>query len=165
MRKIAALAALAALMVVVPTGAAKPGKPDKPPKTCTAHAAGYNASGTLVMSSLTAAGEGRYNGTIEVDVAKANHGGPVGGQTFTLTDAKVRFHHGVDPTNPPAGSRVGLHGTITALPKGCSTTGFTPTVMIKKVDIRKAHSKPTSPTHPTKPTKPTHPAKPAGPKH
>jgi hypothetical protein len=173
MRKIAALAALAALMVVVPTGAAKPGKPDKRPKTCTAHNTGYNATGTLITSSLTPAGKGRYNGTIEVDVTRANHGASTGDQTFTLTDAKVKFHRGVDPTNPAAGSEVGLHGTITELPKGCSTAGFTPTITIKKVDIRKPHSKPRPPhpAHPTKPTQPTrsphppHPPLPAGPKH
>jgi hypothetical protein len=38
---------------------------------------------------------------------------------------------------PAVGSRVGLHGKITALPKHCSTVGFTPTITIKRVDIRK----------------------------
>jgi hypothetical protein len=50
----------------------------------------------------------------------------------------VVFHHGVSATAPAAGSRVGLHGKITELPKGCSTTGFSPTVTVRDVDIRKA---------------------------
>jgi hypothetical protein len=174
MRKTAALASLGALMVLVPTVAAKPSKPDrpdkpnKPPKACTAHRAGYDARGSLIASALMPAGKGRYNGTIEVDVKKANHGAPTGDQTFTLTGAKVKFHHGVDRTSPAPGSEVGLHGTITKLPKGCSTSGFTPMITVKKVDIREAHSNrtpphPAHPAHPTKPTKPPHPAHPAHP--
>ncbi|HWC86469.1 MAG TPA: hypothetical protein VG388_08015 [Solirubrobacteraceae bacterium] len=47
------------------------------------------------------------------------------------------FHLGVERTMPAVGSRVGLHGKITVLPKHCSTVGFTPTITIKRVDIRK----------------------------
>ena len=166
MRKTAALASLGALMVLVPTVAAKPSKPDRPDKpsnptgSCTAHKAGYDARGSLIASALTPAGKGRYNGTIEVDVKKANHAAPAGDQTFTLTGAKVKFHHGVDRTSPALGSEIGLHGTITKLPKGCSTSGFAPTITIKKIDIHKAHSKPPHPSHPAHPTKPTKPAPP-----
>jgi hypothetical protein len=168
MRKTAALASLGALMALVPTVAAKPskpggpGKPSKPPKSCIAHGAGYDARGSLVASALMPSGKGRYNGTIEVDVKKASHGAATGDQTFTLTGAKVKFHHGVDRTSPAPGSEVGLHGTITKLPKGCSTSGFTPMITIKKIDIRKAHSNRTPPhqAHPAHPTKPTKPAPP-----
>ena len=94
--------------------------------------------GTLVNSSLTAEENGRYSGTLEVDLTKANHQAPTGEQTFTITGAKVKFHHGVDPTMPAAGSRVKLHGKITKLSKHCPTEGFTPTITVKKVDIRPA---------------------------
>jgi hypothetical protein len=109
------------------------------PKSCTARNDGYKASGTLVSSSLTAAaGHNRFNGTIEVTVTRANHRAATGDQTFTLTNARVRFHHGVDATAPAVGSRVRLHGKITELPKGCSTTGFTSTITVRNVDIRAA---------------------------
>ena len=91
------------------------------------------------MASLSpAAGHHRYSGTIEVIVTRANHRAAKGDQTFTLTDARVVFHHGVNTTAPAAGSRVGLHGKITELPKGCSTTGFSPTITVRNVDIRTA---------------------------
>jgi hypothetical protein len=117
-----------------------PGHPAKPhPKSCAARNEGYNASGTLVSASLSpAAGHHRYNGTIEVNVTRANHRSATGVQTFALTNAHVIFHHGVDATAPAAGSRVGLHGKITELPKGCSATGFSPTITVRDIDIRKA---------------------------
>jgi hypothetical protein len=105
------------------------------PKHCKAHSEGYNATGTLVSASLVPQGGHRYNGTIVVNVARANHGAPTGSQTFTLTDAKVFFHDGVNPAGPAVGSEVGLHGKITELPKGCSTGGFTPTITIKRVGL------------------------------
>lgn len=144
MRKIAALGVLGALVLVVPVQAAGPHYAPSPPHgshACLPHNAGYNATGTLVSESLTADGNGRYSGTIEVDVTKANHHGSTGDQTFTLTGAKVKFHHGVDPTAPAVGSRVKLHGKITQLSKHCPTDGFTPTVTVKKVDIRQAPQK------------------------
>jgi hypothetical protein len=130
---------------VVPAQADKPPhplKPDKPDKhnshKCVAHAEGYNASGTLVLvgTSLTKLADGRYSGTIRVIVTRANHKAVTGDQTFTLTDARVKFHHGVDPANLAANSRVGLHGKIMQLPHSCSSQGFTPTITVKKVDIR-----------------------------
>jgi hypothetical protein len=99
---------------------------------------GYNASGTLVNASLTAEENGRYSGTIEVNVTKANHHGSTGDQTFTLTAARVKFHDGVNATAPAPGSRVKLHGKITKLSKHCPSEGFTPTVTVKKVDINPA---------------------------
>ncbi|MEA2145462.1 MAG: hypothetical protein QOG59_1049 [Solirubrobacteraceae bacterium] len=131
--------------------AAKPSRPAHPahpvaghhgqshPKSCAARKEGYNAVGKLVSATLSpAAGHHRYSGTLEVDVTRANHHATTGDQTFTLTDARVKFHHGVDPTAPAAGSRVGVHGTITELPKGCSSTGFSPTITVRHVDIRPA---------------------------
>jgi hypothetical protein len=147
MRKIAMLVALCGFAIVVPAQADKPphplkpnkqNKPHKPnPHKCVAHAEGYNASGTLVLALLTKQPDGRYNGTIRVIVTRANHKAATGDQTFTLTDARVKFHHGVDPANLAANSRVGLHGKITQLPHSCSSLGFTPVITVKKVDIRK----------------------------
>jgi hypothetical protein len=151
MKRIAALAVLALGMLVVPSLAAKapgpptpqdpkPTKPSKPltPHKCVPHNAGYNATGTLVSSNLSSDGDGRYSGALEVNLTRANHHAATGDQTFTLDHAKVKFHHGVDPTAPAPGSRVKLHGKITQLPRHCSTDGFTPTITVKKVDIREA---------------------------
>jgi hypothetical protein len=104
---------------------------------CVAQSEGYKAAGTLIAAgtSLTALGHGRYSGTIEVNVTKVNHRGPTGDQTFTLTDARVKFHHGVTSSTLADGDRVKLHGKITELPKHCSTVGFTPSITIKKVDV------------------------------
>ncbi len=140
MKKIAVLGVLGLLALVVPAQAAPHYSPAPPAGShrCTPHNAGYNATGALVSESLTADGNGRYSGTIEVNVAKANHHAPTGDQTFTLTGAKVKFHHGVDSTAPAPGSRVKLHGKIAQLSKHCSTSGFTPTVTVNKVDISQA---------------------------
>jgi hypothetical protein len=155
MRKTVVLAVLGAVAVAAPAQAARSSKPPKPPKppACTPHKKGYSASGTLITAALTPAGHGRYNGTIEVDVTKASDHAPRGDQTFTLNNTRVKFHRGVNPAAPAAGSRVRLHGQSTELPKGCSTTGFTPTITLDKVDI-------SSPSH-----HPHHPAPPPGPKH
>jgi hypothetical protein len=142
MKRIAIFGVLGALALVVPVQAAPNYTPAVPhghgphSHACLPHNVGYNATGILVGESLTADGNGRYSGTIEVDVAKANHHGSTGDQTFTLTGARVKFHHGVDPTAPAAGSRVKLHGKITHLAKHCPSDGFTPTVTVKKVDLK-----------------------------
>ena len=122
-----------------PQHPAHPGHPAKPsPKSCAPRSEGYNASGRLVAASLApAAGHHRYSGTIEVVVTRANHRSAPGDQTFTLTDARVLFAHGVSATAPAAGSRVGLHGKITELPKGCSTTGVSPAVTVRAVDVHR----------------------------
>jgi hypothetical protein len=103
---------------------------------CVARSEGYKAAGTLVAggTSLTALGHGRYSGKIEVNVTKVNHHGTTSNQTFTLTDARVKFHHGVTSSTLADGDVVKLHGKVTELPKHCSTTG-TPTITINKVDI------------------------------
>ncbi|HKB51019.1 MAG TPA: hypothetical protein VKC63_06275 [Solirubrobacterales bacterium] len=139
MKKIAVLAALGLLALVASAQAAPHYSPAPPPRShrCLPHSVGYNASGALVSSSLTAEEHHRYSGTLEVNLTKANHRAPTGDQTFALAAAKIKFHHGVDPASP-AGSRVKLHGKITVLSKHCSTEGFTPTITVKKVDIGRA---------------------------
>jgi hypothetical protein len=140
MKKIAALAALSLLALAVPAQGAPHSKSPPPPGShrCAPHNTGYNATGTLVSASLTPEEHNRYGGTLEVDLARANHRAPTGDQTFTLSAARVRFHRGVDSTSPAAGSRVKLHGKVTALAKRCPSEGFTPTVTVGKVDISTA---------------------------
>jgi len=141
MKKLAALAVLALIGVVGPAQADKT-KPPKTPAMCVPNTEGFKASGMLILAALTAQGHGRYNGGLEVKVTKANHRAPTGDQTYTLTDARVKFHHGVSANAPASGSRVKLSGTITELPnKHCPTGGFTPTITVKKVDIKPAKKK------------------------
>lgn len=148
MRKSALLAMLGALALVGSAQAKKPHPSPTPPHPvaphttspqpaaprCTTHFAGYRARGTLVSSALTASGRNRYTGTLEVNVTRANHRAPTGDQTFTLTNARVKFHHGVTPPGT-AGDRVTLHGKITQQPKRCGS--FTPTITVTKADIRR----------------------------
>ena len=142
MKKVAVLGAFAilALALVAPAQAKvayTPATPAAPAaKNCTPRSVGFHATGTLVASNLTADGDGRYSGTIEVDVTRANHKAPTGAQTYTLSAARVKFHHGVDAQSPAVGSRVKVHGKITKLGKRCSTEGFTPEITVRKVDVR-----------------------------
>src|SRR5215217_1202732 len=139
MKKVAVLGAFAilALALVAPAQAKVAYTPAAPAaKNCTPRSVGFHATGTLVSSSLTADGDGRYSGTIEVEVTRANHKAPTGTQTYTLAAAKVKFPKGVDAQSPAAGSRVKVHGKITTLGKRCSTEGFTPTITVRKVDVR-----------------------------
>ena len=99
---------------------------------------GFNASGTLVTSTLTAGEDGRYSGTISVMVTRANHGAPKGEQTYTLTNARVKFREGVDAAAPAAGSRVKFSGKISKLTRKCQTEGYEPTVTVKRVDLKAA---------------------------
>jgi hypothetical protein len=145
MRKILVLAGIGVVGLVgvaqadKPPHPAHPSHPAHPAKSCTPRTVGYNAVGTLVSASLSpAAGHDRYSGTIDVTVTRANHRSMTGTQSFTLTDARVVFHHGVVATAPAAGSRVAVHGKITELPKGCVATGFSPTITVHGVDIRAA---------------------------
>jgi len=140
MKRIAALGTLGLLALVVSAQAAPHYSPAPGPGShrCLPHSVGYNASGTLLSASLTAEEHGRYSGTLEVDVNRANHRAMTGEELFTLAAAKVRFHHGVDPTATAPGSRVKLHGKITELSQRCPPAGFTPTISVKKVDISQA---------------------------
>ena len=144
MRKILVLAVFGVIGIVGVAQAEKPVHPTHPakehPKSCAPRHEGYNAEGTLVTSSLTALGHDRFSGSITVNVTRANHHAATGAETFTFTDARVVFHHGVDATMPAAGSRVGLHGKITVLPKGCTDAGFTATITVRRLDLRVAKS-------------------------
>jgi hypothetical protein len=121
-----------------PPSTTSPTSPSTTP--CVAHSEGYDATATLIAAgtSLTPQGHGRYSGTIVVNVTKVKHHATAGDQTFTLTNARVKFHHGVTPSTLADGQRIKLHGKITELPKHCSTVGFTPGITIKKVYIRQS---------------------------
>jgi hypothetical protein len=143
-RKILVLAVFGVVGIVGVAQADKPTHPGHPaktePKSCAPRHEGYNAVGTLVSATLTpvAGDTGHYSGTLSVTVTRANHDAATGAETFTLTDAHVIFHPGIVATALAVGSRVGLHGKITVLPKGCATAGFTPTITVHHVDIRTA---------------------------
>jgi hypothetical protein len=127
----------------VPAGSDRPALkylPHQPPgsRRCLPHRVGYNAVGSLVSTALTAEEGGRYSGMLEVDIHRANHHASTGDQTFTLAGGRVKFHHGVDPTTPAPGSRVKLHGKISKRSKHGPAEGFTPTITVIKVDIRRA---------------------------
>ena len=152
MKRFALLSAVMTFAIVVPAQADRPAHPShpahpahpSPPPTrkapsCTSRNEGYNASGTLTSATLTpGAKKGHYDGTITADVTRANHKAATGAQTYTLTDARVRFGKGVDSTAPAPGSRVRLQGKITVLPHGCPTSGFTATTTIRHVVIKQA---------------------------
>jgi hypothetical protein len=143
------IAGLAATAAVAAPAQAKPHPAKTKPAKCEPRAVGYNARGTLVSASLTqTAGQAtpqrsddRYSGSVEVDVKKANHKAPTGVQTFSLTNAKVRFYDANDDNvadEPKAGDRVKLHGKITQLKRRCDETGFTPQITVRHVRFRPA---------------------------
>ena len=141
MKKAMVIGSLASLACAVPALAAKPTQPTHSTGTrnCTALNKGYYATGTLVSGSLTpGATAGRYDGTLTVDVSRANHKSATASQTYTLSDARVHFGEGVTSTTLVAGDRVKLHGKVTALPHGCSTTGFTSAITARTVTIKPA---------------------------
>jgi hypothetical protein len=111
-----------------------------PPKAqkCQPHAVAYVVSGTLVSGSLTANTDGSYSGSLTVHVTKTNnHAKAAKGvnTSYTLLNAKAKLH-AESPAALTANSRVNLSGTITTLAKKCDHTGFTPTITIKKADIK-----------------------------
>lgn len=153
MRKIAVAATALAAVVAMPAQANsdKPDKPDHPSKShkCKPHAVGYKASGTLESESLTqtqGAGtttrrDDRYSGDLTVNVKKANHHGATGSQTYTVTDARVKFYdanHDGTADTPKAGDRVKVKGRITRLAKKCDQTGFTPKITVRRVEFKPA---------------------------
>jgi hypothetical protein len=144
MRRIAIGALALAAAVAMPAQA----KPDKSHK-CTPHAVAYKASGTLESQSLTQTkgadtarrSDDRYSGGLTVDVKRANHHGATGSQTYTVDNARVRFYdanHDGTKDVPKAGDRVKVKGRITRLGKKCDSTGFTPTLTVRKVEFKPA---------------------------
>ena len=137
MKKFLIGAALAAMILAVPGASLAKAPPPKAQK-CQPHAVAYIVSGTLVSGSLTANSNGTYSGSLTVHVIKTNdHAKAAKGldDVYTLANAKAKLH-GESPTALTANSRVNLNGTITTLAKKCSQSGFTPTITIKKADIK-----------------------------
>jgi hypothetical protein len=131
-------AALAVAVIGAPAQAKGPGTHSK---KCVPHNVSYRVWGALtVPGALVANSDGTYTGTLTVQVkrtnkhAKADKGATV---VYTLTNAKVKFGHGVDKIAPAIGTKAYLKGTITYLPKKCGTS--TPTITIKKVQLHQAH--------------------------
>ena len=144
MKKIFALiAALTLVALVGPAQAAKSPHPPKPPHpttshNCTPHKVGYVAAGTLVSGLLTKESDGTYSGTLTVHVTRTNHharGDKGTDKAYTLDHAKANLH-GEDPGALVVDSRVHVKGTITKLSKKCDQTGFTSTLVIKRVSIK-----------------------------
>ena len=147
MRKLLPILCIAGSLIAGPALAKDhPGKGNKG-GTCKTHSVAYRVNGTLVSSSLTLVSPHHYSGTITMTVRTANaHAKVTKGttQTYTLTDAKVRFGHKVDPSSPAAGSRVQLEGKITAESKHCTAPYFVGVLTVKRVTIlaAKKHGKP-----------------------
>jgi hypothetical protein len=147
------LALVGLLVLSTSTAASAQDKPPKPPRPgqCEPRAVGFNASGTLLGQALTQTAGGdtakrtddRYSGTVTVNVLKANHGAPTGNQTYTLENDRAKFHdadHDHVADVPAVGDRVKVKGKITRLKKKCDSSGFTPTI-----DVRRVHFKPPKP--------------------
>jgi hypothetical protein len=166
MRKTIMIAIAGAALAVAPalakpTHSPHPVKPDHPAKShkCKTHNVGYNAKGLLVSHTLTQTqgtatptdtSDDRYSGDITVNVTKANHKAPKGEQTFTVTDAKVRFYDAAgDGTNDPpvAGDKVSLHGKVSKTQKKCTPAATTFTV--KSISFKQAAPAPAPETAPT----------------
>jgi hypothetical protein len=141
MKRVSVVVVLALGALVVPA-AAKSAKHAPPPAAkphkCVPHGVAYIASGALVSGSLTLNPDGTYSGTLTVHVTKTNHHARADKGTdksYTLDHAKAKLH-GETGATLTAGSRVKLRGKITTLAKKCDQTGFTPTITIKKADIK-----------------------------
>jgi hypothetical protein len=140
MKKTLVALAVLAMAVLVGPATAKQAKPTPPPTShkCQPHSVAYVVSGKLVSGSLTKNSDGTYSGDLTVHVNKTNrHARDVKGtdQTYTLDHAKAKLH-GEDPAALVTDSRVKLRGKITTLAKKCDQTGFTPTITIRKADIK-----------------------------
>jgi hypothetical protein len=149
-RRFALVVAVGVLSVAVPAAAKMPAHPAHPshpaqPSTpsrshkCAPHSEAYTASGRLVSWGATQTANGHFSGTITVHVTRANHhaaGAKGTDVTYTLTGAKVTFGEGANP--PTAGARTKVIGKTTVLAKTCDQTGFTPTITVRKVDVKSA---------------------------
>lgn len=107
-------------------------------RKCKAHGIAYVAGGTLESGTLTKNADGTYDGTLTVNVARANHHAKADkatSKTYTLDDARVNLH-GQDPAALKPGSRVKLQGKVTKLNKKCDETGVAATTTIKRASVK-----------------------------
>ena len=146
--KLGAAVATGLLAFAVPAAAhpgpgTHPAHPSHPAQSqkCTAHNEAYVASGKLVSWSATET-NGRWNGTFTVDVIKTNHHAKAQRgttQTYTLTNARVKFGKGANP--PATGDRVKVIGSITTVAKKCTDQTGAGTISVRKVDVTAPPSK------------------------
>jgi hypothetical protein len=149
LNKVALLALGFAALLAVPAQARNPNanKPNKV-KNCAPHAVGYLAKGTLVSHTLTqtqGAGtarksDDRHSGQLVVSLTRVNHRAAQGQQTYTVTNARVQFadrDRNGTKDQPVAGDPVKVFGKITRLRRGCSQTGFTPQITVRKVQFKR----------------------------
>lgn len=148
----AGLCLAAAVAMPAQAHTTKAGSDDAGSQKCKPHAVAFTAKGTLENASLTqtqgadttARRDDRWSGDVTVDVKKASHHGATGSQTYTLSDARVKFYdanhdHAADP--PKAGDRVRVKGRFTRLAKKCDQTGFTSTTTVRRVEFKAAKTK------------------------
>lgn len=125
-----------------------PGHPKHPahpgtPRKCMAHDVAYIASGALVSQTLSKNADGTYSGTVTVSVTHTNRhaaGDQSTIKTYTLTDARVKFHvtdinndGSIGPDDLTAGDRVKVIARITTLSRKCDQSGFTAQLTVGKV--------------------------------
>ena len=119
---------------------------------CKPHAVAFIAKGTLESASLTqtqgadttSRRDDRWSGDVTVDVKRASHHAATGSQTYTLSDARVKFYdanHDHAADTPAVGDRVRVKGRFTRLAKKCDQTGFTSTVTVRRVEFKPAAKK------------------------
>jgi hypothetical protein len=130
------------MAVVGPAWAEKPrdsehaSHPEHHKRSCEPRREGLRASGKLISAMLMASGKKEhFDGSITVDITRANHDAPLGSQTFTLKETHVRFAKGVTSTTTAAGDRVELDGRITVRRRDCTREGVTPEITVSKVTI------------------------------
>lgn len=114
-------------------------------RRCVAHAVAYVASGVLVSDTLVEGADRTYSGELTVEVEHGNRhsrGDQGTKKTYDLQDARLTFSapgfrkgHIVGTSVLVPGDHVQLIGQITALPKGCAVSEFTPQLTIGKVVI------------------------------
>jgi hypothetical protein len=135
-KRVCLLALIGAAAIAVPAAARTSPSHPGTPKNCGVHKVAYRAGGKVVNWGLSKNSDGTYSGTLEVKVSTTNHHAKAdkhGDVTYTVSNAHVTIakHAGA----PGAGDRVTVKGTITQLPRGCSTTGFTPAVNVTRISV------------------------------
>ncbi len=167
--RVGALAAAAGALAVAMPAAAQPGPfthhgragraPDS--RRCLPHDVAYLESGTVdanAVSTLARNPDGRWSGTLVVDVIRANHRaqqdvGTTVTYTVTNADLRVRFHRGLSGFGP--GDRVRLLGTLEVVGRQCPAPSPAPTPVLRVVSVRPPAPGTVPPPVPVSPPVPT----------
>lgn len=112
---------------------------------CVTHAVAYVASGVLVSDTLVEGADRTYSGELTVEVEHGNRhsrGDQEAKKTYDVQDVRLTLSlpsfpkgHFVGTNDLMPGDHVQLIGRITALPKGCAVSEFTPQLTIGKIVI------------------------------